>query len=369
LLLAALTRIDGFIPFFLLFGWRFLNLRSPRWSSLGALVRAFLPAFVVYAAWFFWRFKYYGLLLPSTYYAKSHIPDLMPLRGLEYVSTELRESKLVWVAAAMGVLLWTRRRELVAAIIFVTVHLVYVVMVGGDWMPFGRFILPVVPLMICLVVAGSADLMRMLRTEAIHVRALAALALAGGLVAIWLGLDHRLVNTPSEDGKVGYAADQSSHVAELRKAADLLTLALPPGARLVTDYAGVFGYYTDAYVIDMWGLCTPMIALEGDTEGIKPFFGKTCTRCYPALKPDFFHPGMPIIRAADAFRSTREVIDAVWQSAAIGRHMDLGSLFVVGRVRDQSTGQAAFFLERRRQDGSYSPRSPRPGIVIDYPFV
>jgi hypothetical protein len=368
LLSVALMRIDGFIPLFFVLGWRFLSSPEPRLKALGALARSFGPPVGIYATWFGWRFLYYGLPLPSTYYAKSRVAELLPKQGLDYVTTELRDSRLVWVVAAMGVLLWMHRRELVSAIVFVTVHLVYVVTVGGDWMPFARFVLPVVPLMICLIVAAAADAMRALGRTPLPVRGLALMGLLSGFVAIWLGLDHRLVNGPHEDGKMNFAAEQISHIRKLRRAAELLALAAPPGSRFVTDYAGIFGYYTDSYVIDMWGLATPMIAIEGDTEGVNPIYGKACARCYPELRPEFFHTVQPLVRQEDSFTSSRQVIDAVWQSGPISRYLDLASLFIVGRVRDVATKEAAFFLERKRPGVTWSPRSPRPGIVIDYPF-
>ena len=41
---------------------------------------------------------------------------------------------------------------------FVVGHLLYVVKVGGDWMSFGRFVLPVVPLLVVLTVVAGMDM-------------------------------------------------------------------------------------------------------------------------------------------------------------------------------------------------------------------
>jgi hypothetical protein len=42
---------------------------------------------------------------------------------------------------------------------------------------------------------------------------------------------------------------------------------------------------------------------------------------------------------------------------------------VTGRLIEAKTGRALWFLEKRRAGLSYAPRSPAPGLRIDYPFM
>src|SRR5262249_35865497 len=69
----ALMRIDGFAPFFFVIGSVILMALSQRSFSLRGQLRAIAGGVLVWAAWFGWRFWYYGLPLPTTYYAKALI--------------------------------------------------------------------------------------------------------------------------------------------------------------------------------------------------------------------------------------------------------------------------------------------------------
>ncbi len=364
----ALMRIDGFIPLGLMLAWEAARaLRRPH--ALRRLAIEWGPSLGIYVLWFFWRWRYYGLPLPSSYYAKSLLPTVEPERGHMYVWHELLSSRLALVFVAIGVLLWARRRKLLPIVAFVLIHLAYVVRVGGDWMPFGHFILPVVPLVVCLLVVAASDVWRTTAHAGIVARVATWSALAATALAVGLGIDHRIVNSTEEEEKLFLILGETAHVRRLRKAAPYLALAVPAGRRLVTDYAGVFGYYTNAYVLDMWGLCTPEIALKGDNNGgILAMYGKTCPSCYPELSPEFFHTVEPLVRDEQSFSSAEDVILAVWQQDLLGPYVDFVGQFAVGRVLNETTRQALFFLERRGRGFSSAPRSPAPGFIISYPF-
>jgi hypothetical protein len=235
-------------------------------------------------------------------------------------------------------------------------------------MPYGRFVLPVVPLLLCTITAGLWDAVRLARRAGLAGQTAFAGAGLGGVVWLALALDHRVANSKEEQDKVDQAAAQIRYDEGLRAGARLLAYALPPGARLVSDFPGTMAYYTDAYVIDMFGLTTREIAHEGTTEGINPVYGRTCPSCYPRLDVEFFHVNVPIVRPTGAFTNPSQVLDAVWQSGSIGKFMDLRRDFAVGRVVDTAKGAAVYFLERRSHIQSFAARSPRAGITIQYPF-
>jgi hypothetical protein len=239
--------------------------------------------------------------------------------------------------------------------------------VGGDWMPFGRFIIPVIPILVCLLAAGAWALFKAASAQPRVVRI--ATVILGVVAQIWVGLalDRRIRDSAEGNSRIQEAQQQIDKDRGYQDAARLLAAALPPGARLVTDYPGTMAYYTDAYIIDMWGLATPLIAREGNTNDINPIYGRTCPACYPRLEPEFFHVRMPIVRDRFAFTNAKQVVGDVWQSEAIGHFVNLRGDFLVGRVVEQSTGKAVYFLERRKS----TPLAPRPvaaGFVIEYPF-
>ena len=43
-------------------------------------------------------------------------------------------------------------------IAFSLLHVAYVTRVGGDWMPYGRFLLPIFPLVVIIIIWGGAEL-------------------------------------------------------------------------------------------------------------------------------------------------------------------------------------------------------------------
>jgi hypothetical protein len=155
---------------------------------------------------------------------------------------------------------------------------------------------------------------------------------------------------------------------QLIEAARILDEIVPSGAHLVTDYGGVMGYYTDAAVIEMWGLANATIATRGNTDGVWPFYGRTCPSCYPELHPNYFHVTQPLVRSDSAFSSADEVIANVWQTNTIGRYIDFKATFAVGRAVLPQSNRALYFLQRR--DAGFTParRTTKRGIVVDYPF-
>ena len=362
---AALTRIDGFLIFGFILGVEGVRtFRDGQPRPLRRFARRCLPPVVVYAGWFLWRWGYYGLPLPTTYYAKALLPLRLPHRGMEYVSEELRGS---WLAVCLPAAAWLLlRRRAAAALLsaFAVPYLAYVVRVGGDWMPYGRFVMPAVPVMIALLVWALRDVI----SVAGRVRPLAALAAALLYCAVAARLDHRFLNDPEEDNKVGGVAVQAANVSGYFHAAVFLRHAVPSGGRLVSDYGGVLAYATDATIIEMWGLGNADIALHGDTEGVQPIFGRTCPACYPALDPQYFHVMDPLVRGDRAFSSPGEVIENVWQTNTIGRYIDFSRTFAVGRVLHPATHEALYFLEKRRPRFSSARRDSGDGFVVDYPF-
>jgi hypothetical protein len=235
-------------------------------------------------------------------------------------------------------------------------------------MPYGRFLLPLLPVALVLAAWGgqwtAAALRRWLGRAA-----LALLLLPLAAMAFVVHRTERHISTePLQQMKLALAAEQGTHVKNLKTAARILGWALPPGARLVTDYGGIFAYYTNAAPIEMWGLCNAAIARRGGTERVNPIYGRTCPECYPALGPQFFHVMVPIVRDLAAFHSHFEVVASVWQTDTIGRYMDFSRGFVTGRAMVPSQDQAVYFLEHRTPGASYRPRQVNDTVTIDYPF-
>jgi hypothetical protein len=149
LLLLALTRPEGILFFF--FFCAFLCWRAATGKES---LRPYLPGIILCAAGFgafiLWRLSYYGAPLPNTYYAKGSFP--LPLRLLfgffmnkgfltHYPHFLFVLSLLMVPARAAG-----NRAPL---LVFIAAGMCFSLCFSGfDWMPFFRYTLPVVPLLI-----------------------------------------------------------------------------------------------------------------------------------------------------------------------------------------------------------------------------
>ncbi len=371
LLPAALLRIDGFVPVLVVLGVEILSaLKERRWSTR-ALARWAAPAVAVWGAYFLWRYVYYGLLLPTPYYAKNLVTHDDPDRGFRQAYDFLRDYGALSVLP-LGVFAVARgpRGAALGLSLAIILQVAYAIQVGGDWMPFNRFFLPIVPLAAVLVGWGCQAAWLKARQSGGVARWLGATA---GLAAVLFSCVHMhaaSIDSPQESQKLKTASTVGAHTRDnLIAVKDMMAYVVRrPGDRLATDYAGVFSVFTDAEVIDMWGLCNADIALHGGTKGINPIYGKECARCYARLQPDYFHVGVPIVRERDSFHRLPEVVANVFQGRAIDRVIDLRHNFAVGRVIDEASGKTLWFLERRRDELPLEPRSPAAGMYVDYPF-
>ena len=366
----ALLRIDGMVPLVFVLGFEVASAIVERRFSWRSLARWAVPPLSVYLAYFAWRYHTYGLPLPSTYYAKQLVAS-DPARGPVYAWGAVRALGVLALAPFVALAVLTRVRRRAAFLgLYVAVHAGYVIHVGGDWMPFDRFWLPIVPFVAVLAAWGFAAAWNLASRARWPVQVLVALAIASAFRFTTRRASAATIETPEEAQKVGLSVFITRLTTdELMGDVPFLRLIIrDPNDRLVTDYAGVFGVEVDAAIIDMWGLCNATIAVRGNAEGIQPMYGKTCVPCYVELRPTYFHTITPLVRARDSFRGQGQIIDEIFQGPALDRVIDLRHAFAAGRVTELSTGRTLWFLERRRRNFPLGPRVPRPGWMVDYPF-
>jgi hypothetical protein len=177
---ATLTRPDAALLYgAVLLHWALLTRRRPQrrlWLRDGAALLA--PLFLLLLPYGLWRLGYYGQLLPNTYHAKSAALPYWS-QGVLYVGLFLFSFHLLYLVSFMA---WRvlrpgaeepLREALVLGGLLALVHLGYVMRVGGDFM-FGRFVVPVLPLLYLLLEAAL---------RAVAERRVRSLLLAGALVA------------------------------------------------------------------------------------------------------------------------------------------------------------------------------------------
>jgi len=368
---AALMRIDGFVPMLVVFGAELLGSIGQRRFSVKAFLRWCLPAFALWGTYFCWRYAYYGLPLPTTYYAKSVVSLGDPDRGFRQAFDFVRDyGALALLPFGLLAIVSGPRREALCLSLAVLLQIAHAVNVGGDWMPFHRFLLPIVPLAAVMVGWGVQHAWRIACRYAWLQRGVAELALLGALTFACVHLHMFSVDSPQEAEKLASAQHSIYHTRDhLLAVKDWMALVVRrPGDVLVTDYAGVFSVFTDAAVIDQWGLANADIALHGSTALVNPIYGKACPECYARMDPDYFHVDTPMLRSLTEFTNVSQVIPFVFTGPAIDRVISIRRNFAAGRVVLEKTGQVLWFLERRRAERRLETRYPAPGFRVDYPF-
>jgi len=187
--LLILVRADAFVLVAIIGAhWSFTRLRSKQ------ICRADWPVLLLpivtaltYEAWRLW---YYGYPLPNSYYAKVQ-PSLSPasMAGTYsgYFEPYLRTlggAGLVLGLAAVCVYRDEKHASRFLAFVLAA-YSAYVLLVGGDWMAGYRFLVPIVPILLLLIINGARYVKRGLGVELPKSRAVTVLSVC---VAILLAV-------------------------------------------------------------------------------------------------------------------------------------------------------------------------------------
>lgn len=211
------------------------------------------------------RWAYYHDVLPNTFYAKAAGTWRHALVGLRYLGRFALATPLAWAAMALALPLPSptsqedpagaasarRPPALAASVAFVALWAVHVARVGGDYLPYHRFLVPVAPLLFALGAAGvhrayvfALARLRADDRHARHNRRAAAAAL--GVLALVAGLQHDPIQMQAQHGfqlVIGYA-----------KLGRALGARLPPGATIAAPAIGAVGFHSRHPVEDLLGL-------------------------------------------------------------------------------------------------------------------
>jgi hypothetical protein len=145
-------------------------------------------------------------------------------------------------------------RSLRAPAALVLVHLVSVVLAGGDWMPGFRLMAPVLPAYAWLVGVGVSDLARQPRIGARGALVLAVLSCA----------------VPAADLIVEIPAARAAGASRETTGRELATLLRTRAHRVALVDIGYLGYASDLPVVDLAGVTDPSIGRLEGRHGEKP---------------------------------------------------------------------------------------------------
>jgi hypothetical protein len=137
-------------------------IRGRRWGWLAKLVAMTAAPLLAYAGW---KLAYFGDLLPNTYYAKGRLGDLPLWRklvgldrdGWQYLGGAIASWRLIWMVPLAALALALRgawSRGLLALLGALGASLLFVIVVGADWMMQYRLLHPMFALFAVLAALG-----------------------------------------------------------------------------------------------------------------------------------------------------------------------------------------------------------------------
>jgi hypothetical protein len=270
LLLAALTRPDGGLIWLIIAGWKLLGPSRLPLRSWLVWTGAFLLPFAVY---WLWRWNYYGDFFPNTYYLKSGGGEEFYERGVRY----LRDFVLVysvWLAlAALACALaerGRRHRPASCGLLLLLVWLAYVAYSGGDWMPYYRFLMPVLPVAYLLMLHGTVTLAQRLATRApsaVKIAALVAPAVAIVLLSLF-PIDQQRAKDPSVIGIQRERLPGAVHQTVHREVGLWMKENVPDDYTIALIATGIVPYYSERKTLDMLGVNDRHIARRDVPVGL-----------------------------------------------------------------------------------------------------
>jgi hypothetical protein len=237
--LACLARPDCLALLPLMLAWMLYRCRSAR-AGRWHLAAAFVAPLALVGVHAVWRHSYYGVWLPNTAYAKlgSSFGDLIA-HGMGYLPSLL----LSW-SIVLGLQFFSTLERSVFAFAVAAFWSALVVIGGGDFFPFARFGMVVLPVLAALADCG--------RIRINH--ALMAAPVAAATLLLLLTNDHEL------------ARKELHLVTGWRESGVWLNQHLPKESTIATLVAGSLPYYAQRRTIDLLGLTDAQIGRHGHIE-------------------------------------------------------------------------------------------------------
>lgn len=224
------------------------------------------------AAALVFRRVYYGEWLPNTWAVKQHGAALRDVYGVAYLEFWAVNLGLVAVAPLM-LLLRPRHLPLLLPIL---VQLCWAWSIGGDFMAYGRFLLPATTLLALLLGLALAEF-RETRPWTKHAWAvLAAMLLlaSAGRIPARLQSDRADAHLHLDERSPGFESVDAMHrFAVVRLAAGrLLAERVPPDTLITVGAAGAMPYASMLPALDSYGLVDPGVvaATKPRTQGARP---------------------------------------------------------------------------------------------------
>ncbi len=211
-------------------------------------------------AYYGFKYLFYGQLIPNTFYAKG-VTDLSMnlVLGTKYLA--LCVGTRIYIFIFILFIPFKRAfldLKLSYLLSFVLIYIIYLVVVGGDWMIANRFFVPIVPMLYILSTIGFLNVIYKIsiylnnEKKSLKIANISSAVLAVLLFVLTLSLlEYKQLII--KDNNARYEMQWSMFGKWLKMNTD-------PKTVIAVGPAGKIPYYSELYTIDMWGLNNDYIA-------------------------------------------------------------------------------------------------------------
>lgn len=270
LLLSAERRDRSSVPAALVLGLACLTRQEVLVFALPFVLRALarrqwlagLLPYAIAALWFAFRYATYGELLPATHAAK-RLPFLVDLGyGLAYLGRGTLESGVGLMVVLATVVAVTRTDGWRVVAGGFLLHCAVVVHVGGDFVPLGRFFVPVLPVGFALGVLGTGELVGRIRAAAAgEGEARSSIGAIGAVVLTIVALQWTQWMRPDLFGERSFFVDRWERLGRY------FGEHCEAGTKVALSPVGAFGYYSELPIVDVLGITSGEMAdVEPDLD-------------------------------------------------------------------------------------------------------
>jgi hypothetical protein len=252
LLVLSLTRPEGVGLALLIFVvGGFVQHRRAR--SVRAIALELLVFGALFLAWYVWRWSYFGLPFPNTFYAKAQGGLHSIIDGTQYTLDFLRDGGgPLFFGVGLAPLLFGRPSAAIWVVLATLVgYVAFVVVAGGDWMWNYRFYSHILPVLAALVAAGFAVLLAQARQHSWR-----ALAVYGSVAVVLFLTFLSMGNTELRMARTVLPALRSHDYLSqnYQELGMWFKEHSPADASIAISDVGALAYYSERHVVDMFGL-------------------------------------------------------------------------------------------------------------------
>ena len=270
--------------------------------------RPYLPTglvtLIAAAALVVWRLTYHGALLPNTAQAKVSLTALAHQAGLNYVVVLFLTIPSLLLILVSSLWLLRGRHSLLArqCVLVILGSLAYAILVGGDFMCMGRFLVPAMPF---FAVLFGLILDRIERAERLRLPFAAVAVAAGVILSILPAFNVHVTPTWMREAfhfrwNIGGHRTEFEQWQTMKTRAEkwarlgkALSIHTRPGDSLVRSSIGGVGYYSRLFIYDQHGLVSREVVAHGGGDQRKS------TGHRKHVTPEFFRPFNPTYCGAD----------------------------------------------------------------------